>query len=104
MNAPTAYTPDSLRVTILPGTVVTKNGSFEDDKGKERSYTTRVQKARAEANGFAYPLDVRLQDDQEPYPVGEYVMDFAAMVEINKGKLNLSKFHVLAPLAAKAKA
>ena len=48
-----------------------------------------------EAGGFAYPYDVRLEDGQAAWPVGEYVMDTAAMVGINKGVHNFSKYAVL---------
>lgn len=88
-----------IKVTVLSNQVEERSGTFEDDSGKERSYTTRKQKAKVEAGGFAYPYDVRLEQGQAAWPVGEYVMDTAAMVGINKGVHNFSKYAVLVKAA-----
>lgn len=90
------------KLTILKADANEKSGTFEDDNGKERSYTTRKQDAKFEdANGFIYPFDVRLEDGQRPWPVGDYSIDWDAMVSVNKRTANLSKFHVLTPYKAK---
>lgn len=94
----------SIKVTVLNAEVDERGGTFIDDEGKERSYTTRKQKAKLEAGGFAYPFDVRLEDGQKSYPIGEYELDVEAMAQVNKGVLNLSKFTKLKvkPVAARA--
>lgn len=61
-------------------------------------YTTRKQKAKLETAGFAYPFDVRLDKGQQPFPEGEYELDVAAMAQVNKGVLSLSKFTALRPV------
>lgn len=92
-------------VTILSETVVSKPWDFVDDSGKQRSGATRTQKARLEVMGFAYPFLVRLEDEQQPHPKGDYVLDLAAMLQVNKEKAQLAKAHVLLPMTpAKATA
>ncbi|HEY4557761.1 MAG TPA: single-stranded DNA-binding protein [Enteractinococcus sp.] len=92
------------KVTILSADVEERGGTFKDDSGNDRAYSTRKQKAKLEVGGFAYPLDVRLEDGQKPWPVGEYTMDWDSMVSVNKGSINLSKYARLIPLAAATKA
>lgn len=92
--------PQPVRVTILPGQLKEREGSFKNDAGENIDYKTRNQPARLEVNGFAYPYDVRLDKDQPPYAAGEYVLDLGAMLEINKSKHGLAKFAVLVPVAA----
>lgn len=92
------------KVTILKAEVEERGGTFKDDSGNDRSYTTRKQKAKLEIGGFVYPLDVRLEDGQRPYPVGDYVLDMDEMLTVNKGALNISKFTKLVPVPAPAKA
>lgn len=82
----------SMKVTVMDAEVIERGGTFQDDNGKDRSYTTRKQKAKIEAGGFVYPFDVRLEDGQKPYAVGEYEVDVEAMAQVNKGVLSLSKF------------
>jgi len=89
----------SIKVTVLQSEVVERSGTFKDDSGSDRAYTTRVQKARMEAGGFAYPYDVRLEDGQQPYAAGDYELDVEQMAQVNKGKLALSKFTVLRKLS-----
>ena len=84
-----------IKVTVLSSEVIERSGSFKDDDGKDRSYTTRKQKAKLEAAGFAYPFDVRLEDGQSAYAPGEYELDAEAMAQVNKGSLNFSKYAVL---------
>ncbi|AMJ56649.1 MULTISPECIES: single-stranded DNA-binding protein [Stenotrophomonas] len=93
-----------IKVTILSAEVTERKGTFEDDSGKERAYTTRKQKAKLEAGGFGYPYDVRLEEGQTAYPVGEYVMDTASMIQVNKGTANWSKFPALVRATVPAKA
>ncbi len=88
----------AIKVTVLSADVDERGGTFKDDEGKDREYTTRKQKAKLEAGGFAYPLDVRLDKGQQAYQPGEYELDVEAMVSVNKGAINFSKFHVLRPL------
>lgn len=88
----------AIKVTVLSVDVDERGGTFKDDEGKDREYTTRKQKAKLEAGGFAYPLDVRLDKGQPAYQPGEYELDVEAMVSVNKGAINYSKFHVLRPL------
>lgn len=92
------------KVSILSATPVDRAGKFENDKGEQISYETRKQSARLEVNGFAYPYDVRLEKDQNPYPVGDYVLDLGAMLQVNKGSVNLAKYPVLVPVGASAAA
>ncbi|MFL3642776.1 single-stranded DNA-binding protein [Xanthomonas campestris] len=84
-----------IKVTVLSAEVDERGGTFKDDRGEDREYTTRKQKAKLEAGGFAYPLDLRIEKGQAPYQPGEYELDFEAMVTVNKGAINYSKFHVL---------
>jgi hypothetical protein len=92
------------KVSILSSLPVEKEGSFTNDKGEDVKYATRKQSARLEVQGFAYPFDVRLEKDQRPYPVGDYALDLAAMLQCNKGSISLNKFPVLVPVASAVKA
>lgn len=87
-----------VKVTVLESQPIERDGTFEDAAGKEVKYSTRKQKAKLEAGGFAYPFDVRLEDGQKPYAVGEYTLDLGAMLQVNKGVASLSKFTALRPL------
>jgi hypothetical protein len=89
-------------VTILSADVDEKSGTFTDDDGKDRAFTTRKQKARLEVNGFAYPYEVRLQSGQAPYPAGQYVLDLGAMLDVAKGSHVISRYPVLIPAVKKA--
>lgn len=89
-----------IKVTVL-GPSVSKEGDFKNDKGEKVEYTTVKQKARLESNGFAYPFDVRLEEGQKDYPEGDYELDVAAMLNVNKGVASLSKFAVLRKLGVK---
>lgn len=91
------------RVTITDATVHAREGSFTNDKGEKVSYNTRKQSAKLEIGGFAYPFDVRLEEGQKPYDAGTYTVDLEAMISVNKGVMNLSKYPHLRPLAAPAK-
>jgi hypothetical protein len=86
---------EDIKVTILSAKVEERSGTFTDDSGKERDFTTRKQKAKLEVGGFAYPFDVRLENGQQSYAPGEYVLDPAAMLTVNKGALNWARFPVL---------
>lgn len=92
------------KVTILKAEVEERGGTFKDDSGNDRSYTTRKQKAKLEVGGFVYPLDVRLEDGQPAYNVGEYTFDLDEMLSVNKGTLILSKFTKLVRVAPVVKA
>lgn len=85
----------SIKVTVLKSDVEERKGSFKNDAGEMVEFTTRKQKAKLEAGGFAYPLDVRLDNGQTGYPEGEYELDVDSMIQVNKGVINLSKFTVL---------
>jgi len=89
---------NEIKVTVLSANVDERGGTFKDDEGKDREYTTRKQKAKLEAGGFAYPFDVRLDKGQAAFPEGDYVLDVASMAQVNKGVLNLSKFTALIPV------
>lgn len=91
---------EQIKVTVLDEQPVERSGEFDGRDGEKISYTTRKQKARLEAGGFAYPFDVRLDDGQRPYPKGDYALDVGAMLAVNKGVATLSKFTALRPLAA----
>uniref|UniRef100_UPI003DA03445 single-stranded DNA-binding protein n=1 Tax=Xanthomonas oryzae TaxID=347 RepID=UPI003DA03445 len=82
----------AIKVTVLNSEVDERGGTFEDDKGKERSYTTRKQKCRLEVDGFVYPYEARLEDGQKPFAPGEYELDVAGMLQVNKGNIALGKF------------
>ena len=90
------------KVTILDSQIAERGGTFEGNKGEQISYTTRKQKGRIEVGGFAYPLDVRLEDGQAAFPVGDYELDIASMLQVNKGVMSLSKFTALRPLSKAA--
>lgn len=92
------------KVTVLSGDVDAREGSFENDSGETIKYSTRKQKAKLEVGGFAYPYDVRLDKDQKPYEPGEYLLDLPAMIQCNKGSINLNKFPVLRSSRVAAKA
>lgn len=91
------------KVTVLSDEVDAREGSFQNERGEDVKYATRKQKARLDVQGFAYPYDVRLEKDQKPYAPGEYVLDLAAMVQCNKGSINLSKYPVLRAVRTSAK-
>lgn len=86
-----------IKVTVLDAEPIERSGEFDGRDGEKISYTTRKQKAKLEAGGFAYPFDVRLEDGQKPYPVGDYTLDVGAMLAVNKGVASLGKFTVLTP-------
>lgn len=86
-------------VTVLDANPIERSGEFDGRDGEKISYTTRKQKAKIEAGGFAYPYDVRIEDGQKPYPVGVYRLDVAAMLAVNKGVASLGKYTVLVPTA-----
>lgn len=88
-----------VKVTVLESQPIERSGEFDGRDGEKISYTTRKQKAKLEAGGFAYPFDVRLEDGQKPYAVGEYTLDLGSMLQVNKGVAALSKFTALRPLA-----
>lgn len=89
-----------IKVTVLDAKIDERGGTFKDDSGNDRSYTTRKQKAKLEVGGFAYPFDVRLEDGQTAYAVGEYELDLDRMITVNKGVASLSKFASLKSKAA----
>ena len=89
-----------IKVTVLSAQVDERDGTFEGRSGEQINYTTRKQKAKLEVGGFAYPFDVRLESGQRAYPVGEYLLDMASMVTVNRGALNLSKYTALVPFKA----
>lgn len=89
-------------VTINPGSVNERDGSFTNDKGEEVKYSTRKQDAKLEVNGFAYPYEVRLEKDQPAYAPGRYRMALHRMLQVNKGAHSISKFPSLEPLSAPA--
>jgi len=88
----------SIKVTVLKNEIDERGGSFKNDAGENVEYITRKQKGKLEADGFAYPFDVRLDKGQPAYPAGEYELDVPAMLQVNKGVASLSKFTVLRPL------
>lgn len=85
----------SMKVTVLKSEIDERKGSFKNESGEIVEFTTRKQKARLEAGGFAYPFDVRLDNGQSGYPEGEYELDVESMLQVNKGVASLSKFTVL---------
>lgn len=91
-------------VEVFPGDVESRGGTFKNDKGEDVQYETHKQAGRLESNGFAYPYDVRLEKGQKPYAPGRYRMNLAAMLTVNKGAHNVSKFPKLEPLAPAGKA
>jgi len=92
------------KVTVLDSQIAERGGTFEGNKGEQINYTTRKQKGRIEVGGFAYPIDIRLEDGQPAYAVGDYELDIASMLQVNKGVMSLSKFTALRPLKAAARA
>ncbi|KGT50283.1 single-stranded DNA-binding protein [Xanthomonas phaseoli pv. phaseoli] len=81
-----------IKVTVLNAEVDERGGTFKDDKGEDRSYNTRKQRAKLEVGGFSYPFDVRLEDGQKPYPLGVYTLDMEKMLQVNKGVVSISKY------------
>lgn len=91
---------EEIIVEVFPGSVDERSGTFKDDEGNEREYTTRKQEAKLETMGFAYPYQVRLDKGQAPFAPGRYRMVVGKMLTVNKGAHAVSKFPVLEPLAA----
>lgn len=91
-----------IKVTVLDSQIDERGGIFKNDRNEDVQYTTRKQKGKLETGGFAYPFDVRLDKGQPPYAVGEYELDVAAMAQVNKGVVTLSKFTVLRQLGKPA--
>lgn len=89
-----------IKVTVLSAQVDEREGTFEGKDGEQIKYTTRKQKSKLEVGGFAYPFDVRLEDGQKAYPPGEYHLDMASMLTVNRGVLNVSKYTALVPFKA----
>lgn len=89
---------NEIRVTVLDANPIERSGEFDGRDGEKIQYTTRKQKAKIEAGGFAYPYDVRIEDGQKPYPVGVYTLDVGAMLQVNKGVASLGKYTVLVAL------
>ena len=87
-----------IKCTVLPGEPKQRDGDFTNERGENVKYSKTTQATRLEVNGFAYPYDVRLEKGQPPYPPGDYTLDLAAMLQINKGSHSLSKYAVLRPL------
>lgn len=81
-----------IKVTVLSAQVEEREGTFVDDAGKERKYTTRKQKCRIEAGGFAYPYEARLEEGEKGYLPGDYDLDVDSMLQVNKGNIQLGKF------------
>ncbi|OLG43458.1 single-stranded DNA-binding protein, partial [Xanthomonas oryzae pv. oryzae] len=44
-----------------------------------------------------YPYEARLEDGQNPFAPGEYELDVAGMLQVNKGNIALGKFAKLKP-------
>ncbi|MCU1084972.1 G5P family DNA-binding protein [Stenotrophomonas maltophilia] len=87
-----------IKVTVLDSQINERGGSFTNDRNENVEFTTRKQRGKLEADGFAYPFDVRLDKGQPGYQAGEYELDVPAMLQVNKGVATLSKFTVLRPL------
>lgn len=83
---------NSIKVTVLSAEIDERKGSFTDDSGKERPYTTRKQKGKIESAGFAYPFAIRLEDGQAAFPAGEYELAVDEMLQVNKETASLSKY------------
>lgn len=66
-----------MRVQILNGDVISRTLPARDGKP---SLTFRSQKAAVlRDNDFPLPFSLSLQDDQQPYPKGEYEFDAASL-------------------------
>lgn len=91
-----------IKVTVLDSQIDERGGTFKNDRNEDVKYSTRKQKGKLETGGFAYPFDVRLDNGQPAYAVGEYELDVAAMAQVNKGVVTLSKFTVLRQLGKPA--
>jgi len=89
---------DDVIVEVFPGSVDERSGTFKDDSGEQREYTTRKQAGKLETMGFAYPYEIRLDKGQAPFAPGRYRMVVGKMLTVNKGAHNVSKFPVLEPI------
>ena len=74
----------SLAVITILGGVEKKPWEMTGADGKQFTGTSFTQKAKLEVGGFAYPFKVKLQNPEDAYPVGEYVLDVAAMLTVQK--------------------
>lgn len=97
---------NTIKVIVLSADIDERKGSFTDDSGKDRAFTTRKQKGKIESAGFAYPFAIRLEDGQAAYAVGEYELAVDEMLQVNKETASLSKYTRLRKLmlASSAKA
>ena len=92
-----------IKVTVLSAKVIEFSGNFKGRDGEEIEYTTRKQDARMESGGFAYPYDVRLEEGEDAYPLGDYELDVERMIAVNKKTHSLGKYTKLQPLKVAAK-
>ena len=91
---------DEVIVEILDDQAKEKSGTFKDDEGNEREYTTRKQEARIEFGGYVQPYQVRVEVGVKPFPKGRYRMNLRKMMKVNNEALAFSKYAVLEPLQA----
>ncbi len=91
-----------IKVTVLSATVDERNGTFTDDSGKERPFTTRKQKGKIEYDGYVVPYAVRLEQGQTAYSSGEYELAVDEMFQVNKEVASLSKYTRLRKLTPAA--
>ncbi len=59
-----------IKVTVLDSQINERGGSFTNDRNENVEFTTRKQRGKLEADGFAYPFDVRLDKGQPGYQGG----------------------------------
>ena len=89
-----------IKVTVLSAKIIEFTGNFKGRDGEDIEYTTRKQDARLESAGFAYPYDVRLEEGEEAYALGDYELDVDRMVTVNKKTHSIDKYTKLKPLDA----
>jgi hypothetical protein len=92
-----------IKITVLSQEVTRKDGSFEDESGKERKYTTYTQRGKWEDDdGFVMPYSIRIEEGQPGYNIGQYRLDTDAMMGCKNERHNVGKFTKLVPLTAAA--
>lgn len=86
-----------MKVQILNGDVSSRTLAARDGKP---SLTFRTQKAAVmRDNDFPLPFGLQLQDDQQPYPKGEYEFSAASLQAGKFDGLEFARRIVLVPVA-----
>ena len=89
-----------MKVQVLNGDVISRILPARDGKP---SLTFRTQKAAVlRDNDFPLPFSISLQDDQQPYPKGEYELGAASLEQGQFDSLKFARKIVLTPVTVAA--